>query len=245
MTRPARPPSPAVRKLPLRHRIHRTTGVLAGLVLIYLAGTGVPLQWTDSLNLGGRYVTSTLLLDVYGIRPPTSGVRSSDAYFVGHLLFLDRVPVAEADSFQGAVRLAPISVLAAGPRLLLVPVDDPRAAESIRLSGLALRIGRAAERVIIETTEGLRSFDPATFELVRIDASPEPVEWASLMPVEGPELARLAGAARQRVLTLERLLQDLHSGRAFGSIGVWVVNLASLALMVLAATGLWIWWRSR
>lgn len=245
MTRPTRPRSPAVRKLPLRHRIHRTTGILAGLVLVYLAGTGVPLQWTDSLNLGSRHVTSSLLLDWYGIQPPNSGVRSSDAYFVGQLLFLDRVPVAEADSFQGAVPLAPIQVLAAGPRLLLVPVDDPPAAESIRLSGRAIRIGRAAERVIIETTEGLRSLDPVTFELVRIDASPEAVEWASLTPVEGPELEGLAAAARQRVLTLERLLQDLHSGRAFGSIGLWIVNLASLALIVLAATGLWMWWRSR
>ena len=46
------------------------------------------------------------------------------------------------------------------------------------------------------------------------------------------------------MLTAERWLQDLHSGRFFGTPGVVIVDVASLLMLILAGTGLMLWWRS-
>jgi uncharacterized iron-regulated membrane protein len=47
------------------------------------------------------------------------------------------------------------------------------------------------------------------------------------------------------MLSTERWLQDLHSGRFFGTFGVLTVDLASALLLILAGTGLVLWWRYR
>ena len=46
-------------------------------------------------------------------------------------------------------------------------------------------------------------------------------------------------------ISIERLLQDLHSGRLFGIFGVILMDLASVALVLLALTGCWVWLRKR
>ena len=76
-------------------------------------------------------------------------------------------------------------------------------------------------------------------------AAPVATDWVE--PVLPPPAATAVYREyfRGYLLTTERLFQDLHSGRLFGPGGVWIVNLSSLMLLVLAITGLWIWWRSR
>ena len=53
-----------------------------------------------------------------------------------------------------------------------------------------------------------------------------------------PELAQRYGEA---LISWERWLQDLHSGRFFGPVGIWVMSLAALIFIVLAFTGLLVW----
>ncbi len=43
------------------------------------------------------------------------------------------------------------------------------------------------------------------------------------------------------VISWERLLLDVHSGRLFGRFGTWVMDTAAIALIFMAVTGLWIW----
>ena len=42
-------------------------------------------------------------------------------------------------------------------------------------------------------------------------------------------------------LNWERWLQDLHSGRFFGPVGVWIMTIAGAALIVLGISGLIVW----
>jgi hypothetical protein len=244
MTRPARPPSPVVRKSPLRHRLHRTTGIATGLILLYLIGTGLPLQLSGPLDLGSRYVSSRAILDWYGIGAPETGWQSNDVSYVGGFVFNGQRPIAEADAFQGAVVVDGLVAVAAGAVVLLFsPQTD--GVETVSLTAPAYRIGRYGDRVIIDTGSSLRALHPDTLELVADDANPDTVQWAHLGTLTGTALAPYGDAVRARILTLERLLQDLHSGRAFGAAGEWLVSLASLALVALALSGFWIWWRSR
>jgi hypothetical protein len=65
-----------------------------------------------------------------------------------------------------------------------------------------------------------------------------------------PQLtAALAGAARDlpaKPLTLNKLIMDLHTGKAFlGKNGEWIwIDLVGLAMCLLAMTGVYMWWRA-
>jgi uncharacterized iron-regulated membrane protein len=246
MTSPGRRPSPAVRnRPPLRHRLHRLLGTTTGALLLYLIVTGVPLQLTGALNLDGSYVTSPTVLDWYGIRPPTAGASSAAAVHVDDVLFWGHAPLAEAATFQGAVLLDGMVVVAAGRNLLVFPPTRPDAAETIALPATIRRIGRAGNRVLLETDRGLGAMDADLLDITEDIRTDMPIDWAELEPLSGARLETYQRLSRGRVLTRERLLQDLHSGRAFGVAGEWAVNLGSAAMVVLALTGFLIWWRTR
>ena len=44
-----------------------------------------------------------------------------------------------------------------------------------------------------------------------------------------------------RQTSLERFLLDMHSGRFFGKYGVYVIDAASVLLLILSITGIWLW----
>jgi len=72
------------------------------------------------------------------------------------------------------------------------------------------------------------------------------VRWAACARAAPAELEAAARAAyAATMLPWERVLLDLHSGRIFGRFGPWVMDLAALLLVFLAATGPWLWWRQR
>jgi hypothetical protein len=60
----------------------------------------------------------------------------------------------------------------------------------------------------------------------------------------GERLRELGRDYRGRVLTLERLMLDLHSGRLFGLGGTWLMDIVAALLVILAASGMWLWSRS-
>jgi len=61
----------------------------------------------------------------------------------------------------------------------------------------------------------------------------------------------LMDASRQRIyehsrgkgLSWERVMLDLHSGRLFGTAGVWVVDVAAVLLLFLALSGFVLWYQ--
>jgi uncharacterized iron-regulated membrane protein len=248
MTNPSRPSSPAARnrhRPPFRHRLHRATGVATGFILLYLIGTGLPLQLTDPLNLAGRFVESATVLDWYGIQSADEAYRSDDAVQIGNRLYWKAQPVTELNGFHGAIRYQDLAIVATDASLLVFPADAPTAPESIGLAERVRRIGLADGQVVLDTASGLRAMDPELLNSTPTVRPAEDVAWAPLTPLAGEALASYQQLARARILTLERLLLDLHSGRAFGAIGEWMVNLATLAMAVLAFTGLLIWWKTR
>jgi hypothetical protein len=215
------------------------------VLLLYLLTTGLPLQFTSPLNLAGSHVTSPTILDWYGIRPPTEGWRSDRAIQLGDRLYWDSVPLAESTSLGGALRHNGLAVVAGERKLLVFPADDPDLVESIDLPESIQRIGLARDAVVLETAAGLRMMDPALLNVLMLEREPGPISWAALEPLQGDALASYQQRNRNSILTRERFFQDLHSGRAFGSAGEWLVNLASLAMLVLSFSGLMIWWRTR
>ncbi|MBQ13009.1 MAG: hypothetical protein CMQ17_01195, partial [Gammaproteobacteria bacterium] len=66
---------------------------------------------------------------------------------------------------------------------------------------------------------------------------------ASTVP-EGLEAA-IREHYRSTLLSVERLVLDLHSGRIFGAAGALLVDIMAVLFMLMAATGVWIWLRRR
>jgi hypothetical protein len=219
--------------------------VAAGFVVFYLIATGLPLQFTARLGLGSTYVTSPALLDWYGIHAPAAGWESNGVRFIGNQLFLDARRITDASGFQGAVRLGDLVIVAAGDELFLFPAADPTVLETVHPAEPVRRIGYAGRDVVVDTASGLHRLDPETLEPGSILREPVAVSWAEARQLDPASLRPYANLARSRILTIERLLQDLHSGRAFGAVGEWLINLASVGLAVLVLSGYWIWWRSR
>jgi hypothetical protein len=111
--------------------------------------------------------------------------------------------------------------------------------------------------LLIKTASGQFSFDPFVMTWRKLpadfaDAGLERAAW--IYPQTLPSFyssLRRAGLVSQldaldswRIsgdLHWQRVVQDLHSGRFFGSMGVWVVDLSALLLLVLALSGLWMW----
>ncbi len=43
-------------------------------------------------------------------------------------------------------------------------------------------------------------------------------------------------------LPIERVLLDLHSGRIVGVWGIYLVDLVAVLFIIIAITGIWMWW---
>ena len=50
---------------------------------------------------------------------------------------------------------------------------------------------------------------------------------------------------RGKGLPLERLIQDLHSGRILGDAGILLVDFMALLFLLLAMSGAWMWFKYR
>ena len=222
---------------------------MAGGVLLYLLFTGIPLQFTDELALGQRHVRASAILDWYGLQAPPEVLGNRDVAYIGGQLYWHEQRLGsvaggvEFSGYLGSTRHTNLIVGASAKRLWLFPEANPADFESIPLPGRASAIGTSAGRVYLLVDNELKRVDA---EFLNIEGAPAAkVEWLRPVALQPVAAQRYRVLYRHTLLTTERLLQDLHSGRLFGTIGIWVVNLSVVLLIVLSITGLWIWWRSR
>lgn len=234
-------------------RWHRTLGVCAAIVLVFLAGTGLLLMSADPLGLATREVESERLLDWYGIRPAPPPVSfAADGHWLTQLgarLYFDTTEVPfVAGQLLGAFALP------SGEREFLVATTTAvfilgqdgavieRFGSEAGLPATLTAVGRALDGSIVLTSgSGYWRYQSAEGAFVSIPA--EPTSWASAAQPPAALLTTLTQAHRGSSLSLERVLLDLHSGRLFGRVGVWVVNIASVLLLFLAASGIYMWFR--
>ena len=224
---------------------HRVLGIGASLFVLLLATTGIVLAHVDDLNLGQRYVTAGWLLDLYGISTvaPTTGFTVGEKHVIGFsdAIYLDDRLLADRGPAVGAVRLGDRLVIGT-PRELLVHSVAGELIETLPTSWPIVALGGADGNLVARTPTELMlaSLEDLSFEPL---APQTAVEW-SLRSSLGEGLAeRVNDARRSRVLSFERVILDLHSGRILGEWGVWLFDLVAVALVVLAITGFVLWLR--
>lgn len=251
---------PPTRRKPFHLRLwHRRIGLTAAVFALLLSITGVLVNHTEALSLDSKYVKSGLLLDWYGIKAPISP-RSFKAgghwvsqlgerlYFDGHEL-TERL---ETDGdLVGAVELTDGIAVASGGHLILLGLTG----ELIEIMGGAegvpagmRAIGLSEEgRLVVRASQGDYFADE---DLSRWEERQEGEKFAKAdalwsRPSALPEnlYHRMADAYRGKVISVERLLLDLHSGRIGGFVGVLVIDFMAFLIVLLTLSGVWIWMR--
>lgn len=226
------------------NRWHRTTGVTVAVVLIYLLATGVPLQFTDQLNLAAAHVTQEALLDWYGLEAPRGVAVSGGLSYLDGMLFGDRGFIAPIQRLVGAVQTEAVSLAADAQAVWLVALNGERLNEATVIGNIE-RIGMTSNGAVLEAAGAYLEPDADYVNWSSLPEAPVEVRWSVVEPASERHEADIRRLFLRRMLTWERLLQDLHSGRFFGVVGIVVIDLATVLLLILAGTGLVIWWRSR
>ncbi|VAW50293.1 hypothetical protein MNBD_GAMMA06-651 [hydrothermal vent metagenome] len=226
---------------------HRRVGLFALVLVIILAITGIMLNHTEQFELDETYVNNSWLLNWYGIEPEDEPI----SFRVGeHIisswhdqLFFDDVAITSLEqNIHGAIAGEQFIVVALDNVLILLTPDGElveHVSTSISFSDIQ-RLGMKYKRPVIETSEPL--YYMADEHILDWDViANEDIKWTEEYPLTKNEKEKLLIAYRGNGLKLERVILDLHSGRIFGSYGVYLMDAAAIALLWLSLSGLWVW----
>lgn len=213
--------------------------------------TGWLLNHTESLNLGKRHVAAAPVLQWYGIEAPrvNAGYRLPGSDWLvqaaGQLFVNEnRIAVESGDLIGAVVMKSPGMIAAAFPDMLYLFTPQGELIEKLeRSDGIPRQLRRigvsSSGAVVVQSTEGRFEADRQVNRWSEFSGGP--VRWATSSAPPDELRLRVSREARRHMLTWERLLLDLHSGRLFGRGGVVVFDLVAILLVVLGATGLYIW----
>lgn len=229
---------------------HRWAGLGIALLVAMLCVTGIVLNHGSALGLARQYVRSDWLLDLYDIEPAQAPVSFNAGRHwvtrIGDHLYFDGRDLAErSDKLLGAVLLQDQIVAGLGDRLLILAPDGAtievlRGAEGVPAD--MQRIGSTVDgRLVIEAAHGqfLADLDSLRWQPgVLADG-----RWALPAPLPAELTTTLLQSFRDRALSLERLLLDIHSGRIINHFGIWFMDAVAAVLLTLVLSGLWIWYR--
>ena len=229
-------------------RLHRYLGAVAAVFVAVLTVTGILLNHTEDFQLDQQYLNSPWLLSWYGIEtdPVTSfttaaGWLSSD----GYQLYLNAQPVGECQTLTGAVFADNTLVASCHDRLLLLTREGQLIETVDSLFGLPTPVNglNTAEGTILLFSDA----QPYRFDTLALSFTSIHSELQPQQPAQLPAglLSRIQHQAKNRHLSLERLVQDIHSGRILGLFGVLLMDGAALLLIFMAFSGLWIWLKKR
>ncbi|NOT16028.1 MAG: hypothetical protein HOP21_10775 [Methylotenera sp.] len=228
---------------------HARIGVLSALFFILLAVSGLMLNHTTSLNLDKKMIGTHWLMHWYGLKSttPNSGYVFDNGYFVvadgrwvmdHHFLKSDTSEPVIGVAAWGELRAI------ATPEALYLYTQAGQLVDKV--SGNLLpnsqlqQLGLLDKALVIKTTLGeFSTQDGVTWTELKNTH----VLWSKPQALPSDTLIDLQQKLAP-TLPLERIVLDLHSGRIFGTYGVFLMDIAAILLMVLSLSGIWVYWHS-
>jgi hypothetical protein len=238
------------RKSPWRllYKLHRYLGLAVSVILILLAITGIALNHTDDWQLNSRYIKSPTLLNWYGLNR-LSDIRSYKVgpHWISQLdqqsYFNTQALTTNNQLLVGAISTEPFIVLAFEKQLLLIS-DSGSIIEKIPLETPVHSIGvTGQDTVFIRLDTQIKASHDGLLSWQTV--SDPSVLWSQETTLTEPLSDQLQQTHRQHIIPYERFLLDLHSGRLFGPVGIFIVDLSGILLILLSVSGCWIWIRHR
>jgi len=234
---------------------HKRLGLFAFVFMGWLGFSGILINQSPSWGYDTDRIYWSPVMWLYGLKPepPEAGFSAS-----GHWLavtpegtVLDARPVLPPVAkplglVAGGTDKEPLLFLANAEHVAVVTLDGKRYDE-LRSPILPIsevrRIGivkGAPGTIAVQELDAFQSADGGT-SWTPVD--PAIVEWSETAELPAPEREKLMPFSRPYV-TLEHVLVDAHSGAIFGRGGVYVINTVGLAAILLAISGVWMWWRT-
>ncbi|MFT5691132.1 MAG: hypothetical protein ACI92E_000457 [Oceanicoccus sp.] len=232
-------------------RWHRRAGLAAALVLALVTVTGLLLNHTSDLGLGKKYVKQTALLAFYGIQnPELMSFKSGDQWLSSNKenqIYLNSEFIAECrGGLVGALAHKDYFWLACQQQLMIFNRQGDLLDKITAAYGLPVPVqqfGICEGQLCISTEKRVFvvNSEQITFSPMIVNNP----SWARTS--ELPESIRneLIEKYRGQGLSWERVFLDIHSGRVFGTVGVWVVDIAAVLLFFLSVSGFVLWCQYR
>ncbi|ACJ31015.1 PepSY-associated TM helix [Shewanella piezotolerans WP3] len=224
---------------------HRRIGIFSTLLVIFIAVSGVLINHSNALSLDSAQVKQRWLLDYYGIKAPTeiSFYQQSPKKLIsaGNQVWLDNQLILEANSLVLAVThynnmlvaidASHLYLMSSSGELLETQDSATGLPSHIHAIGLQQNLWLKTQAGVFVADSDLIDWSPAQ----PLAAIP----W--IKPIEGTDISEAAEQIRSSRLHWERVLLDLHSGRFFGTLGPWLMDLVAFALIIMSLTGCYIW----
>jgi hypothetical protein len=234
------------RVLPLLYKLHRYLGLSSAIVLLALSVTGITLNHTQDLKLESQMISSTTILDWYGINAPTnlSSFNTQHHWLTQthQQVFFDQIKLIKNKSLLiGAIETEDFIVAGFNQSLLLLSLQG----ELIEQSSVKNieQLGIDSQNNIVTYSQGSTLYsDDSLLSWKTYDPLKKLViTWST--PSQPPKEIEdsIKSLSRSSILPLERVVLDLHSGRFFGTLGVFIVDLCGLFLILISLSGCAIW----
>lgn len=217
--------------------------------------TGIAINHTDQLGLARQELHAPWLLSAYGLPAPelraAYGLNAVNALGTEQAQMwisqwdaslwhgTQRLAAPPMHALRGAAVVGGLLVIADSGQLLLF---DAQGAPVDRLAYpagfVAARFAANDTQLFVEAQDGRRLTADAALSALLPLTEQHPVQWQTQAELPQRLKDQLQSLAAPGV-SVERLLLDVHSGRWMGRAGPWLMDLAALALLLLAATGVW------
>jgi len=228
---------------------HRRLGLVALLLLIILAVTGIALNHTEELELDHKVMANDWILNWYGLNPKgdaSSFVINDTARITqwgGKIFFNGNLLTDSSDTLIGAAASGKYILVIALSNSLLLLDDNGELIEQTSPGFMPIKkLGNIGELIIVETQD--EKFYMADKNIISWQQTDnKDAQW--ILPVELPTYwqQRIKRNWRGTGLTAERVILDLHSGRIFNARwGVYIMDASAIIMLLLGFSGGWIWW---
>jgi len=230
-------------------RWHRRIGLVCALLVLLLSVTGILLNHTSSLKLSSIKIHSAIIASLYGLPTPEPASILVEDQWISHdgiqQLYLQDKTIAQcaAPLLGAALHQGLLHILCQDELLLLSPEGElleiitPVLGLPSDLEALTLH----NTQLLLKTATGILNADLNTLQWLPSNVTP--LQWPT--PQAVPQQLSQAVNTEAPAMDLEQLLLDLHSGRLFGSVGVFVMDMAAILLIVLSITGFIAWYSSK
>ncbi|WP_126456664.1 PepSY domain-containing protein [Sulfuriflexus mobilis] len=229
---------------------HRYIGLSVALLTVILAVSGLMLNHTDRLGLDRQHVASEWLLDWYGIEAPARlssyPVAQEHVSLVEDRLYLgQRVLPGHYTQLVGVLSFDKLIIIAVDQQLLIATSGGEiveRIGEVEGLPAAPLAIGRLGNRQLaLRTADGIYLTNVEFTAWQAGSLAPTDIDWSTPGTLPDKLGQTLRRHYQQSTLPVERVVLDIHSGRILGSFGVYLMDIAAILLIILAASGSLIW----
>ena len=230
----------------IRHKIskwHRRVGVTASIFILLVAITGIPLNHTESLGLDKVKVGNALVIFADGdpTSYPSVGFSVGDRkliWYRGNLYLEEAYFAGGVDKVVGVATVGGALVVAAKNELFLFK-ENGLLIEKIsgaNIPGKIQKVGtRSGAELFLLTRQGQYVGVDDYLEWLPTDSK---VSWSKPITIDN-SIKKLQKKHQIYDFTWSKILLDIHTGRAFGKLGPYLMDLAALSLIFLLVTGVY------